>query len=102
MVKKVNDLADAKAAKVAVVDFSAVWCGPCKMLGPVMEQISDEMPEAEFYNIDVDEAQKEAEEFSVMSIPLLVVLKDGKEVARQVGFQPKDSVKAFIQDAMNK
>ncbi|MCR5527151.1 MAG: thioredoxin [Lachnospiraceae bacterium] len=102
MVKKVNNLTDAKAAKVAVVDFSATWCGPCKMLGPVMDQLSDEMSEAEFYNIDVDEAQKEAEEFSVMSIPLLVVLKDGKEVARQVGFQPKDGVKAFIQDAISK
>ena len=101
MVKKVNDLNEAKAAKVAVIDFSAQWCGPCKMMAPVLEEVSESMSsEAEFYNIDVDDARAEAEEFSVMSIPLLVVLKDGKEVSRQVGFQPKENIENFIRNAI--
>ncbi len=100
MVKKVNDLVEAKSAKFAVIDFSAQWCGPCKMMAPVLEEVSESISDVSFFNIDVDEARNEAEEFSVMSIPLLVVLKDGKEVSRQVGFQPKENVEQFIKDAI--
>ena len=71
-----------------------------KIKVPVLEEVSESISDVSFFNIDVDEARNEAEEFSVMSIPLLVVLKDGKEVSRQVGFQPKENVEQFIKDAI--
>lgn len=91
MVKKItnNDLNEAKKG-AAVVDFSAVWCGPCQMLAPVMEELSEELSgKAEFYNADSDENMGLAQEYRIVSIPAVIVLKDGVEVARTVGFQPK-------------
>ena len=84
MVKKItnNDLNEAKKG-VAVVDFSAVWCGPCQMLAPVMEELSEELSgKAEFYNADSDENMGLAQEYRIVSIPAVIVLKDGVEVAR--------------------
>ena len=89
MVKKItnNDLNEAKKG-AAVVDFSAVWCGPCQMLAPVMEELSEELSgKAEFYNADSDENMELAQEYRIVSIPAVIVLKDGVEVARTVGFQ---------------
>ena len=91
MVKKItnNDLNEAKKG-AAVVDFSAVWCGPCQMLAPVMEELSEELSgKAEFYNADSDENMG------------VIVLKDGVEVARTVGFQPKDAMRSFIEEHLN-
>ena len=96
MVKKItnNDLNEAKKG-AAVVDFSAVWCGPCQMLAPVMEELSEELSgKAEFYNADSDENR-------IVSIPAVIVLKDGVEVARTVGFQPKDAMRSFIEEHLN-
>ncbi|MBP3216847.1 MAG: thioredoxin [Lachnospiraceae bacterium] len=85
-----NDLSEAKNAAAAVIDFNATWCGPCKMLGPVLEKISDEMAgQAVFYGVDVDENSDLAEEFSVMSIPTIVILKNGEVVAQRLGFAPE-------------
>ena len=84
MVKKItnNDLNEAKKG-AAVVDFSAVWCGPCQMLAPVMEELSEELSgKAEFYNADSDENMGLAQEYRIVSIPAVIVLKDGVEVAR--------------------
>ena len=95
MVKKItnNDLNEAKKG-AAVVDFSAVWCGPCQMLAPVMEELSEELSgKAEFYNADSDENMGLAQEYRIVSIPAVIVLKDGVEVARTVGFQPKDAMR---------
>lgn len=98
MVKKVTEQEFKEEAKsgVSVVDFSATWCGPCQMLAPVMEQVAEELPEVQFYNIDTDENQKIAMDLGVMSIPAVYVFKDGKPVASTVGFQPKEKLKAFI------
>ena len=90
MVKKItnNDLNEAKKG-AAVVDFSAVWCGPCQMLAPVMEELSEELSgKAEFYNADSDENMGLAQEYRIVSIPAVIVLKDGVEVARTAGIQP--------------
>lgn len=103
MVKKItnNDLNEAKKG-VAVVDFSAVWCGPCQMLAPVMEELSEELSgKAEFYNADSDENMGLAQEYRIVSIPAVIVLKDGVEVARTVGFQPKDAMCSFIEEHLN-
>ena len=100
MVKKItnNDLNEAKKG-AAVVDFSAV---PCQMLAPVMEELSEELSgKAEFYNADSDENMGLAQEYRIVSIPAVIVLKDGVEVARTVGFQPKDAMRSFIEEHLN-
>lgn len=104
MVKKISgqEFKEAENSKIAVVDFSATWCGPCKMLAPVLEEVSQELGEqVSFFNVDVDENQDLAIRFGVQSIPMIAVLKDGKLVAQQVGFQPKENISRFIQSHMN-
>lgn len=82
---------------IKVVDFFATWCGPCKMLGPILEELSIEMTNSvEFIKIDIDENMDLAQEYGVTTIPTLVFLKDGKEEGRTVGFMPKDKLKDEI------
>ena len=80
--------------KRVLVDFFANWCGPCKMLGPILEKVSDEI---EIVKVDVDAYQDLAREYGVMSIPCLVLFEDGKEVKRTVGFLPEPKLREFIQ-----
>lgn len=99
MVKKIskNEFDEVKMADIAVVDFSATWCAPCKMLAPVLEEVSEDMGDlVSFYNIDVDENPDLAQKYSVTSIPALVLLKHGEKADMQVGFQPKDGILGFI------
>ncbi len=99
MVKKISEKEwnEVTEKKAAVVDFSAAWCGPCKMLAPVLEEVSEEMSDAvSFYNVDVDENPDLAQKFGITSIPALVVLKEGEKAGMQVGFLPKDGVVDFI------
>ena len=93
---KNSDFTDVLKSKLAVVDFSAVWCGPCQMLAPVMEELSDEMDgEVDFFSADVDENRDLAYQFDIQSIPAIVVFANGGEVTRTVGFQPKEELKEF-------
>ena len=81
-----------------VVDFWATWCGPCRMLAPVMEQISEELSDkATFVKIDVDENPDLAREYSIMSIPCVMVFKSGELAGKNVGFGPKAAMKEFIE-----
>ena len=99
MVHKIeqNNMQDALKAKVAVVDFSATWCGPCKMLAPIMEELSEEMAgRVEFYNADTDENMDLALANKVTSIPALFLLRDGQIVDRMIGFQSKQALKNWI------
>lgn len=82
---------------VSVVDFYADWCGPCKMIAPILEQLSDEREDFKIVKIDVDANQKTAVEFGVRNIPTLLIVKDGVEVARQVGFVPKPKLVTLIE-----
>lgn len=75
---------------VVLVDFFATWCGPCKMLGPVLEQVANEVKEAKIYKVDVDEEEELAASFKVSSIPNMVLFVDGKPVETALGFKPKD------------
>lgn len=84
----------------AVIDFSATWCGPCKMLGPVIADISEELTDAKFYNVDVDDAQELAMKYGIMSVPTVLILKNGEEAGRLVGFQPKEIMKQAIQEKL--
>ncbi len=82
---------------ISVLDFNAVWCGPCKMLGPVLEEVSEELSgQANFYSVDTDENPDLAKEYGIMNIPALVVLKDGQKVDMNVGFVPKEALMDFV------
>jgi thioredoxin 1 len=99
MVKKINSdvFANELQGKTAVVDFSAEWCGPCKMLAPVMEELSEEMGNAlSFLNTDIDANGDLAVQYGIMSIPAVVVFRDGAEIGRQIGFVPKEQMKAWL------
>lgn len=85
-----------KSEKVVLVDFYAEWCGPCKMLAPVIEQIAKENEEIKVAKINVDDSQELAEKYGVMSIPTLVVIKNGEEIKRQVGLASKTEILNMI------
>ena len=92
MVKKVvgDNFDEIKSSKIAVADFSATWCGPCKMLGPVLEQVANEVDGmAVVGKVNVDEAPGLAKNFMVRTVPTLFILKDGKPVKSFVGVQDK-------------
>ena len=81
---------------VVVVDFNADWCGPCKMLGPVLEQLSQENQATKFVSVNVDENGGLAQKYGVLSIPCVVFFKNGQEVKRNVGFAPKSVFENII------
>lgn len=82
---------------IVFVDFYADWCGPCKMVAPVLEELSMEYEgQINFVKVNVDREGELAGEYGVMSIPNLVLMKDGKVVKQAVGYQPKPAIKAMI------
>ncbi len=101
MVKKVNAQEFANEvmkASAAVVDFSATWCGPCRMLAPVLEEVSEKLGDrVSFYNVDVDEAPELAVQYRVSSVPCLVLLKNGAFADQSVGFRPGAQIAAWIE-----
>lgn len=99
MVKKIenNNMNEALGSGLALVDFSATWCGPCKMLAPVLEEVSEELAgKLDFFNADVDANDEIALKYGIQNIPALVIFKNGEVVDRSVGFQSKEKLKAFI------
>lgn len=85
-----------KSDKTVLLDFWASWCGPCKMLSPVVDQIGEENPDIKVGKVNVDEEMDLARQFNVMSIPTLVVFKDGKQVNQSVGVQPKEAILSMV------
>jgi thioredoxin 1 len=81
------------------VDFYADWCGPCKMLGPVVEQLADENRDVTFIKVNVDQCPDVAERYGFMSIPTLISFKDGVQAAATVGFQPKEELLKLVKAA---
>lgn len=103
MVKKItkNDLQEALQDDLALVDFSASWCGPCQMLAPVVDELSEDMQDQlQFYSVDVDENSQLAEKYNVMSVPTVIIFKSGEKVAQTVGLQSKESLAELIQAQM--
>ncbi|WP_297418136.1 thioredoxin [Clostridium sp.] len=79
---------------VVVVDFFATWCGPCKMLAPVFEGVSNEMGEkAKFFKVDVDKDSRIAQKYRIAAVPTMIIFKDGVPVENLAGFMPKENIK---------
>lgn len=98
-IKNVTDqnFAEETAEGLVLADFWAPWCGPCKMIAPVLEEIDDEMGDkVQIVKLDVDENQETAGKFGVMSIPTLLLFKDGNVVDQVIGFQPKEALVDLI------
>lgn len=101
MVEHVNDdnfLSAVEGNKgLVIADFWASWCGPCKMLSPILDEVSEEIADVKFIKINVDENPDTPAQYRVGSIPTLMAFKDGKVVDTMVGFKPKAELKNFIE-----
>jgi len=91
-----NSFHNATANGTTLVDFYADWCGPCRMLSPVIDEIAEERPDITVGKINVDNENALAMKYGVMSIPTLIIFKDGKETARIVGARPKADILAEL------
>lgn len=81
-----------ESEKIVLVDFWASWCGPCRMLGPIVESIAEEYPDVKVCKVNVDEEGELAQQFGVMSIPAVFVLEKGKIINQSVGVKPKQQL----------
>ncbi len=91
---------DLKKEGLVLVDFYADWCGPCKMVAPILEQIAEERDDIKIIKVNVDNATDLATTYAVMSIPTMILFKDGKEIDKNIGFLPKDEIINFIEKNM--
>ncbi len=85
--------------EVTVVDFFATWCGPCKMLAPVFEELGNEMKEkANFFKVDIDKSLEIAQQYGINTVPTMLIFKNGKVVDKLVGFVPKANIKNKVEN----
>lgn len=89
-----NEVLDSE--KPVLLDFWASWCGPCRMLSPILDELAAENPDVKVVKINTDEQMELATQFNVMSIPAIFVVKDGQVVNQTVGVQPKESLLALV------
>lgn len=96
-----NSFKKTIASGVTLVDFYADWCGPCRMIAPIIEELSTEFNgKAKVAKLDIEKAQEVTSEFQVTSIPTIILFKDGNEVKRIVGLRDKDTLKGLITAAL--
>lgn len=98
MVKIVNsnEFNEEIKSGVVFVDFFATWCGPCKMLSPIVDEVSSIINDVKFIKVDVDASPDVAATYNIMSIPTLMIFKDGKLISKQMGLLPKSELIDFI------
>lgn len=84
------------ADQPVLLDFWAGWCGPCRMVSPILEEIARERPDVKVGKINIDEQRELAEQFRIMSIPTLMVVRDGRVVRQAVGVRPKSQILAML------
>ena len=94
--KDFNKVISNKEKKV-IVDCYAEWCGPCRMLSPIIDELKEEVDSCEFYKLNVDEAENISREYGIMSIPTVLVFKDGKEINKSIGLKTKEELKELIE-----
>ena len=82
--------------KPVVADFYADWCGPCKALRPILEELSGEREDVKFVSVNIDDEDELADEYDVSSIPCVMVFKNGQEAARSIGIKPKDAIEEMV------
>lgn len=81
---------------LVLVDFFATWCGPCRMLGPVLDEIANDRSDFDIVKIDIDESSDLARQYGVMSVPTLILFKNGTPVAKATGYLPKEPIMDWI------
>ena len=87
-----NEFKEKVSGGKVLVDCFATWCGPCRMLSPIIDELAKEISDYSFYKLDVDKNENIAREYGIMSIPTLLILKDGKAVKKFVGLTSKDNL----------
>ena len=96
-----NEFKSEIESGITVVDFFATWCGPCKMLAPVLEGLAGEMEgKAKFIKVDIDQSLDLANQFQISSVPTMVIFKNGEKVNQLVGFLPKEKIQEAINSAI--
>ena len=96
IIKTVTEYEETLKEGTVLVDFFASWCGPCRMIAPILEEISEERVDVKIVKVDVDELPELARRYGIMSIPTLLIFKDGTLVSKTMGYQDKDSLNEFI------
>lgn len=96
LTRETFDMEVRNAEGPVLVDFYADWCGPCKMLRPILEEISDERADVTVAAVNIDEQDELADEFEVSSIPCVVVFRNGAEVDRSIGLKPREAIEELI------
>ena len=89
-----------QADKPVLVDFFATWCGPCRMVGPLVEQLSEEMSGVKFVKVNIDEEPELAARYQVESIPTFLLVKNGTVLKREIGALPKQALKQMLEEAV--
>lgn len=101
--KSINNSVDfydeVSREKITLIDFWADWCGPCKMLTPILEELDLEYSEVDFFKVDADSNTELARELEISSLPTVMIWRNGEVIAKQIGAKPKALMRKFIDDA---
>jgi thioredoxin 1 len=97
---KEDEFDEIISSGISLVDFYADWCGPCKMLGPVLEDLSNDYPDIKFVKVNCDDSEQLCVRYGILSIPTVFIFKDGQLISKTTGYQGKDGMKQFIEGAI--